>query len=99
MDHYLFHHHVKHFRQAEETPSTIHPITEMGQYAKTEIGKDYWNGEKNIDVFKTDKYTNNFLHKLQRKENDPLMISTSISTTNMKKNYKIWKEKTSTSSQ
>ena len=71
----------------------------MGQYAETEMGSNYRNGEENIGVFNTDKYTNNFMHELQRNDKDPPMINTSISTTNMKKNYKIWKEKTSTSPQ
>ena len=71
----------------------------MGPNANTEMGKAYRNGEQQIEVFKTDKYTKDFLQELQRNKDDPPIIDTTISMSNVKKNYKIWKEKTSTSPQ
>ena len=61
----------------------------MGPYADTEMGKAYRNGKQQIEVFKTDDYTKDFLQELQQNKDSPPIIDTTISISNVKKNYKI----------
>eukprot|EP00957_Ditylum_brightwellii_P181354 13814641-Ditylum_brightwellii.AAC.1 len=53
--------------------------------------------EKEPPDLDLDTYTEEFATELQRKETDPPEIDTTITTMNVKNNYKIWKKQTSKS--
>eukprot|EP00957_Ditylum_brightwellii_P106329 8112065-Ditylum_brightwellii.AAC.1 len=99
MDNALFNQHVKHFSQTEteKTPFMTNLLKQLGSYAETTLGKIFRMPEKETPDLDLDTYTKEFVAKLKRKESDPPEIDTTITTTNFKHNYKIWKEQTSTS--
>lgn len=66
---------------------------------KKKMGAKFRKGELNIEELKIDEMTKEFLKELQMTPNNPLTISTAITERNVKKNYKNWKERTSTSPQ
>eukprot|EP00957_Ditylum_brightwellii_P075006 5700452-Ditylum_brightwellii.AAC.1 len=97
MDKALFHQHVNHFSQAEETPPTVAPITDFGKYAEEAMGVAFREGKLDLEKLNVDKYTKEFLKELQQKTTDPPCINTQLSANDVKRNYKNWRETTSTS--
>eukprot|EP00957_Ditylum_brightwellii_P194820 14840518-Ditylum_brightwellii.AAC.1 len=99
MDNALFKHHVKHFSQTEteKTPFTTNLLKQLGSYADKTLGNFFHNLEKETPDLDLDAFTKEFVSELKRKESDPPKIDTTITTTNVKNNYKIWKEQTNTS--
>eukprot|EP00957_Ditylum_brightwellii_P067877 5152357-Ditylum_brightwellii.AAC.1 len=57
----------------------------------------FQEGPFDIDSPVVDKYTKEFLTKLQQTLEDPPVIDTSIKPRDIKQNYKNWKEDTNTS--
>eukprot|EP00957_Ditylum_brightwellii_P203387 15334399-Ditylum_brightwellii.AAC.2 len=97
MDAALFNQHMKHFSQAQGTSHTVLPISTFGKYAESETGQAYQDGTLNLDNFNLDPYILTFLKELQHTPEDPPLINTNISTEDVKRNYKYWKEARCTS--
>eukprot|EP00957_Ditylum_brightwellii_P210996 15365645-Ditylum_brightwellii.AAC.1 len=95
----LFKQHLWHFSQAAGTPFTTNPImSKFGEYAKKSDGVKYRDRILNLQQIGVDKYIKEFLTGLQHQPYDPPAIDTTITLNNIKRNYKSWKEATSTSS-
>eukprot|EP00957_Ditylum_brightwellii_P106154 8097987-Ditylum_brightwellii.AAC.2 len=97
MDTALFKQHLRHFSQASGTPFTTDPILSVfGEYAENDAGEAYRNGTLNLDTLGVNDITKEFLKELQRKENNPPEINTTVSHKGICTNYMIWNEETST---
>eukprot|EP00957_Ditylum_brightwellii_P210872 15365507-Ditylum_brightwellii.AAC.1 len=98
MDAALFKQHLQHFSQATGTPFTINPLlSTFREYTETQEGKKFRDGSLSIDQLPVEKYTREFLKELQKKPSDPTPINTNLCPADIKRNYKNWKEVTSTS--
>eukprot|EP00957_Ditylum_brightwellii_P172909 13163989-Ditylum_brightwellii.AAC.1 len=98
MDTALFHQHLRHFSQATGTPFTVNPLVNtFGEYAETPGGEEFRKGILDIDNLPVDKYTKEFLHELTQTKDDPPKISTQLQAPDIRRNYKNWKEATTTS--
>eukprot|EP00957_Ditylum_brightwellii_P013450 1015187-Ditylum_brightwellii.AAC.1 len=75
------------------TPFTTGPIQELfGDLAEKDSGVAFKQGQLDIDTLDTDEYTKEFLKELQRKDNNPPEIDCTITTSDIKSNYKNWAE-------
>eukprot|EP00957_Ditylum_brightwellii_P077545 5892680-Ditylum_brightwellii.AAC.1 len=61
------------------------------------MGTPFTTGPLDIDTLDTDIYTKEFLKELQRNDDNPPEINCTITTQDIKSNYKNWAEVTSTS--
>eukprot|EP00957_Ditylum_brightwellii_P011551 873344-Ditylum_brightwellii.AAC.1 len=89
----LFRQHVRHFSQAMGTLFTTGPVQELfGDLAEKDSRVAFRQGQLDIDTLVMDKYTKEFLKELQRKDDDPPEIDCTITTSDIKSNYKNWAE-------
>eukprot|EP00957_Ditylum_brightwellii_P200662 15297242-Ditylum_brightwellii.AAC.1 len=99
LDRSLARHHIKRFGQAQGTPFTTAPLTEIfGEALETEATKQFVNN--NLDpnsINSIDETTLKVLQGLILNNTDPPQIDTIITSKNIQQGFKIWREKTSTS--
>eukprot|EP00957_Ditylum_brightwellii_P128485 9799957-Ditylum_brightwellii.AAC.1 len=99
LDRSLARQHIKHFGQAQGTPFTTTPLTEIfGEALETEATKKFV--DNNLDpnsIDSIDETTLKVLQGLIPNNTNPPQIDTIITSKNMKQGFKIWCEKTSTS--
>eukprot|EP00957_Ditylum_brightwellii_P113488 8653321-Ditylum_brightwellii.AAC.1 len=69
------------------------PTQQYGQVWRDGNGKRILIGKLNIDALDVGLYTKEFLHEPTRKDNNPPEIDTTITTQNLKDNYKIGQHK------
>eukprot|EP00957_Ditylum_brightwellii_P029870 2260019-Ditylum_brightwellii.AAC.1 len=95
MNNALFKQHVQRFSQTEtkKTPFMTNPLKQLGSYTETTLGKFFCTPEKETPDLDLDTYTKEFVAELKRKETDPPKIDTTITTTNVKNNYKYGRRK------
>jgi hypothetical protein len=98
LDAALLKQHMRHFSQAMGTPFTVNPLLNtFGEYAEKPTGVAFREGTANIDDIEVNDITKEFLKELQRQPEDPPEIDTTITYKDIRRNYKIWDESTSTS--
>eukprot|EP00957_Ditylum_brightwellii_P007339 557272-Ditylum_brightwellii.AAC.1 len=98
MDSALFQQHVRHFSQATGTPFTVNPLVNvLGKYAEVQGREQYRNGTLDIENLDVDNYTKEFLKEMQHTSDDSLEIDATLKGDDIKRNYKNWKEATTTS--
>eukprot|EP00957_Ditylum_brightwellii_P211130 15365790-Ditylum_brightwellii.AAC.1 len=89
---------ILHFSQAANMPFTTKPLANLfGKFAETPFDREFCAGDANIDKLQIDKVTKEYLKELVRKPTDPPVIKTTITAKDIQRNYKNWKEQTSTS--
>eukprot|EP00957_Ditylum_brightwellii_P081624 6209368-Ditylum_brightwellii.AAC.1 len=77
------------------TPFTTGPVQELfGNLAGKDSGVAFQQGQLDIDILDTDAYTKELLKELQQKDDDPPEIDCTITTKDIKSNYKNWEEAT-----
>ena len=57
------------------------------------MGEDFWNGTLPLHQLNVDRYTLEVLKELQNKDDDPPKINANIIKSDIKANYKNWKNK------
>eukprot|EP00957_Ditylum_brightwellii_P125100 9536534-Ditylum_brightwellii.AAC.1 len=90
--------HILHFSQAASMPFTTKPLVNLfDKFADTPFGREFRAGYANIDELQNDKVTKEYLKELVRKPTDSPVMETTITAKDIQRNYKNWKEQTSTS--
>ena len=79
MEEHLLAHHLVHFGQAEGTPFTVPPLSNLADFTgESEFCEEFRAGEIDVETIPTDEVTKLFLKELQPHHDDPPEISAEI---------------------